>query len=1410
MAIDVSVPIRVRVDPGALIERPYDIEEALGTALARALANSREHVLANRKGAIELTVEAPEFSWMGDGLADVAAGLREDIESQLTTIIEQTAVSAGIHNPGMGRKRSHRPWFVRNAVYFHVRVGDLLEYYQALGKRGAGEDYLALYHDQLDDIRWAGAWLVQVNKTFWLPDLVPIIAARAGELSKLRANETIVWGYSTQERDRLRLSTVDRDGAVLSKTPNMWQQNTWRVSGEYEESTLYPGAWLLFVRTTLPDISLMSLGFLFDELEFKLTYRDVSFLIHEESFQRIFKVQWKDFLSELGGEPATLKVLPFEVMKRVHYTTLRYLLDAEVANRVSSEAAYFGGLNFLNRSTIDQLPAAARNAAADASNPDTLALDDGKREGHWEVPWAGAVIYTVMQPSGYEIEVAQYRPAARVLAQEFIASLSQELDYHWGYRTLSFMHRNFGWRGFKEFEYFLEQLDEAGQFSTFFRLCEAMDIFELLQMATVLAAGTKYALRDDVVRGSKTLNQRQTAALQHAYDVERQQVLIHHDEDARLGVGQVFGDAWSPFIITKEIQQIKEAKRAQLEKAVEEEGQAAFKRFLMGEDLRELTQEQLMEEIIKKAVEKVGFTEDDVETVDLERSVRLLEIKDSWDEGFRRFYVTWEFVERIEGSTGWQSVPGTKRTTKEAELEEMLVFWSIASSYEVWKYFTIGITAVGLIFVAAELGVIAALIKLGGGAWVVGTAVTVSVLIYMGRVIFTDAEWSIEGFLTAALDGYLFVLGFRFGGLVGRAIAKKIGYNTVEATVRGWLVERLAVGAIGGASSGFLTTFSHGAIRVMTGKGDWPTLGEYVTNMGIGLVLGVLGEYAIGLTGIALKSATGPSLLRNAEDAAGVVRAAGISPQRWAASATEALGNFKAAMGRAFDKALAESAATSLTGRIVEITEALGGRYFIGRRVLELADVPLTRSAIEGIERFLGASLQLDDAASHALFRRLAGNQAYTTRVLEAFAKLETANIERLLQSGQLDNFVTESASRNFIEIFETVGAGRTWQLLERHFAVDVTAAEAFCARLVRRPLDQRAWAIDTLVRPNQAISSEAVLQVTQKLGVPAAEVVGQLDTVYNTVRNHLPGRAADVDAALIRVQSDNTPQFLEFLGAVGRGSGNLRRLLDENMHLALANAPICTTYARGGNLNVLRRLVTPGNPQATISTVEAFERLLVEQGRVGLTGPQIEAIVNRLAPAGVATGPGITSITEIATQAGLPGAVTPEQVVTIVTDLIADNVQPRVAFQMLEVPPGQTITDVIVSGAGGGSPDVVFRNAFGGHIGREAVSSTLATVPPAGRSVQQHLETNIAGNIVDKIDDYLRGTPTRRGFSFVSRELDLQIRQPTAAGVDLAGINLPTTCRNAIAAADLATHVSTLNRIRFYDPAGNLIFTWP
>src|SRR6266481_3641098 len=307
------------------------------------------------------------------------------------------------------RRRGGRPWFIRKAINFHASVGDFLDFVEHLTPEESLPDKI-LYIDRYADLRWVSLWLVQINEDHTLTELEEILFARVTQLSQVHATQILAYGLGTTESIRQQLIKTDKDGVVGREMPGMLPRNARRVVGSGGNTLIRQGGWVLFASMVLPKVVAGEIFSYLNEVAVSLPLHALDFIVDGNSFERLFSINWNDFLSEFGDEPATLRILPVSIKRRVLFRTLKYLIEPTVAANVDLNAAYFGNLYLLNQSRLDWLPAAARTPIRQQTNDLTLALSESQREGWWEPRWIGAFVYAVISPTEQESSLARLQP----------------------------------------------------------------------------------------------------------------------------------------------------------------------------------------------------------------------------------------------------------------------------------------------------------------------------------------------------------------------------------------------------------------------------------------------------------------------------------------------------------------------------------------------------------------------------------------------------------------------------------------------------------------------------------------------------------------------------------------------------------------------------------------------------------------------------------------------------------------------------------------------------------------------------------------------------------------------------------------------------------------------------------------
>jgi HopA1 effector protein family len=1024
--INCYIPIKVRITGDLGSVQAEQLEETLTLAVARRIALATREMKA-REGRIpppqfHRPVIALPDTLSHDQQADVRALVYRSISratQKSTTGDEGSPIATRLdiipasYTPpqhhgrpaSMALQTRGRPWIIRKAINFHARIGAFLDFVESLQPNRTLEDKV-LYIDQFDKLRWVSLWLVQFNQDYTLQKLKEVLSKRALELSRVRNNQVLAYGLGTTETLRQALIDLDEDNQVSKEIPSFVTLNTRRVFGS--------GGWVLFASMVLPKIELLDVGTPSMEVQIALKLRDISFLMPPELFEQRFFISWPEYIQELGETPVTLRLQPVSVVKRVHQLALQYLMEQMVLQNLHNERgadfdfdAYYGRLFVLNNSALEKFPPSARSRAEALTDDVTRRLDDVAVAGDLAPNWKAVFAFAVLMVDDESVGTARYRPETRRLTPLLLAKLQGDEDSsEWQNELLNFLRNHFDTNppetrpaGGTVFEYVLADLESQGQFDGLFDKVERSERLALQQQLVRLALATRYAGHERVRRLLELLQKRVLSRRTHIYRPAEGEIWLERKQSAIVSLNTALGDVDSIYIFEHDDKRLKPDRIPDFREALKTEREELIKRILKGQDTKQYTEEEFLRTVMAAAVQRIHLSEDDFEKVTIQRSIRLLRVKACTVEALPRFFVTFEFVERVKGE-GWQSV--SKPISEiEDEFEARLIYWQLGRAGEMYEKMGMAITIVGLIAIAWEVGLIAALVEAAGGATAVLVSIAISELIYVIRVVFGKAELSLRGFLEAALDGYLMSLGFNGANFLGGFAARAIGTESLKSVVGGWVAERLIVGVVGGAGTAALATFSHDLINIATGEGGWSDFGTYVRNIALGAAVGIAIEF-VGMPVLKSLGRTALESLTDARELAKLIRAEGISAVRWTSLITEGLSNVRARLSVIIGDVAAQGFVKAMSERLTEVGEQLGTR-FVSQRVLELAQATLTRTAGQGLEKLLTAA-ELNPSRALSLFNALADNPQQAVAFLELANGLEQSSIRRVLNSFSASN----------------------------------------------------------------------------------------------------------------------------------------------------------------------------------------------------------------------------------------------------------------------------------------------------------------------------------------------------------------------------------------------------------------------
>ncbi len=1044
-----------------------------------------------------------------------------------------------------------RPWRVLRALYLRARVdefGDYVESVAAGAEVPVGSELpeRALFDHLGDQERTVTVWLVEVRAAMTLGELARLVDARATELLGGGTGKTLISASSPMDRDLTSLAQFDRDGQI-ARMPVLRRTNARRISGTRGEARLLFGTRVVWAGMQLPEVTPATLLEAGPASTVRVPLAQLAGTVDAAVFEQRNGFPWQEVIDEAGGRPVRVDVLPLRARRAlgeraVSYAGHELLLSAgwptaEPGVVVDDWVADVGS---------DIVPQAVRDVAYawGASLPALPSAPHGRGQG--QAPRsappaprpapdvaAGVIVVSVAVHLPFDPETlgaARWRPVGRQLAARVRKLLSQDTgDLRWKYPVYEWMS-GLGQApqarppGGTPWEYALEDLDATGDLVRFFDAVEGADWETLTLRLLWHSTATRFRTHPRV----QALFERTRV---HWLDVRKNtyrpattgtpaSVEIDREEDQRITVGipgrDVLGDVSSAFILERTVKEIRPAAANRVREALEIERVELTRRIATGAQTREISQEQFLREVMASAAERAHLTDDDWVSVKIESSLRLLDVRWTPVHDLPFWTVQLVRVERREGARGWTTV-GTPFERSCDDFEAAIVYARLGKAGEFYMALGIAVSVIGLVAVAWEAGIIGALVAAGGGAKAILLSIAISELIYVVRVVFFDAELSLEGFLMAAVEGYLGAVGFRAGAMVAAPLARSIGTATVRQVWAGIIVEKLAVGIVGGSATAALSRFAHDVVDIAIHDGHLSSWRTYVHDMGIGAAFGVLAEFSLAPVMRAIGSG-GRTALTSVGDLVEQLRADKFTLAQFGAATTEALANLRASAAMFAQDVAVSGLAGAFAQRAEQMFTAWAASA-TARRVLELSGATFTRQATQGLERFLAAA---EDPASAEATRRLAATFAKqpqeAVRLMEVLASLDAAQARHLMTgtfnaTGDLAAFLgriahyTPDQQRGILALLAEAdlvtlppGAGSTAQeiaqrQLEGALRVQAEAARRQGAQLRREALTRsaRADVARASGNPTRASTLDAEARALEDRAADAERVASDL-----------------------------------------------------------------------------------------------------------------------------------------------------------------------------------------------------------------------------------------------------------------------------------------------------------------------------
>lgn len=1170
--VSCRVPVDVAVT-GRLTERQLrELEQGVTAAVLDQLAEVRRQLAARGYENAPRDVLPPFVTVTGE----VPDAERRNLDATLVRAINAATAESGIGARARplarrgGAPRSRRTVRVRSGPPLRIvsrgtavtTIGGFTEYFAEFGEGAGGSLELlrALYADRTDQMLTVLTRRVAINRPMPLDAVVEWLSGRATAATP--EGTVAFWVYTTRHEAPLRLAEIaeETEGDFELMTHHFGSVGTLPDGTDF----VLPGAEVFFAYAYLPRITAQDVMELVSPsaLTVNLPIRELGFLADQESFGRLLGVPWDDYVREFGDQISQLFILPFETLSFVHYRVVNYFLHDYIARQISSETAYFARTRILSDSAIAELPAQARSVAAAQSNPASRAATEADQFGVYEAGWRGAFIYAVFELTEEQQARALHRPEALRIAGELADLIrnARPRSIEWIAEMLRAFAGPFcsasNATQVAQFDMALDELDRLGLLEGLFEAIERARYYTLHERLVRFTSAGRYADHPLAVQTRGILNQRATTFREHDYDPERNVLFLEKNHQAMVPAGGDVGDVSGRYIFEAEDFELPPALQSRFEARALQKAEELAAAILAGRDTTAYTSESFTRQALVRAAEELDITDEDFVKRIKQISARFHGVERVVEGGVERYYVTWSLVERYRGSRTWNEVEGTRRRELVGYFEETLALWRIIQGFEGLQILAaavgIGTVAiVGLVFLPE-------LIALGGGLKLVLASIAISELIYFGRLIFTDETFSFEGFALAALDGYLFAVGFRFGALVAEGVGLRVLSSATTQTLgRARVVTLMTRGAVGGGTTGFLVRFSHDIYEIGVGRrSDFSSLGEYALHIGLGTVLGVVGELAVNavmtrvLAAFAAAGRPGSATAIELSAVARRLSEEGVTFSRFVAESQVALTILRDRLAGVLDDAIAGSLRSRFREVIAQVRReypaALRSQRFI--QGLDLINLRLGPEGISGLERFIRVvGTEFDDAAALALVRGLrSAGEGRAHQFFNALGAVDEVTLSGLARAGQLRPFLDSEFALGF--------AADAPQLLSRllrsRFRHQVREFDAFIRELsdltVDRALRQRVMMV-LLDQPRLPI--DAVMTTVARLGALTDDAVNGLLSLFRVDRT-----AAELTALLRATSARSLPRLLGLSRALG--PADMAALMERGVALQFARSP--------------------------------------------------------------------------------------------------------------------------------------------------------------------------------------------------------------------------------------------------------------
>ncbi|MFF3650950.1 hypothetical protein ACFYXV_20215 [Streptomyces sp. NPDC002181] len=877
--IHVRVPVRITLtgEPGP--EELAALTRRLTALVARRLAQAEREIGRGHRTPPRATADS--------------TGVREAYEPgrDVDEGYALPSYAAAGRRTGVPVRRPPAPWTVVATVRARIEVGRFLDYVGEV--LGQPFPQAALYRSLAGSARPVDVWLVRLDEPRAAGALGQELVVRSSAAEK-GGNTEPAWAVAGWADALHRLTEADESAAVAARIPRL------------------PPRHVVFAAMRLPRVGLADVAVPGPGLLVAMTVREAGFCVDEALFERATGVPWSRYAEEYASDrttvwtqPAVLR--PASTMVRTPAGIEREALFLLLDRQAGAAPGHREPAARLFVAEGDALPGVPESVLRAAEWP----AEPGER-----VLYCRAEFDLDPQTLG----AAFFGPQARRLAAG-IAPLLGEDGFGAALETLlDESAPQAGGRLGSLFQYVLTSIERRGRLGEFFESADATRRFALRLRLLRQCEATPYAQHERVRALRAGLARERTATTAHAYTVGgpgQGAVRLDRRSDGMVLAGRLLGDADLLYRKTLTVTRPKPGRAEALRTALLAERERMVEGILSGGDPRVYDDGEFAAAAVERAARAARITADDFEDAEVEYGIRLLEVYASQEQGLPSHEVRFEVVSRVEGhGAQWQTAAGPLREPVGA-FEARLVQWRLGRAGEAYRIAGFAVVAAGGLALAWEAGVVASLVRLGGGLRAVGVGIGVSEGLYLLKILLRQEEATAGGFLTAAVDGYLGAIGYRIGAGLGGWAGGRIGTATLRGRIASWITGKLVTGAVGGAAGAALETFAH---DIVDGHGS--DIDAYVAGMGFQAVVGVVAAFTVDPFLRALVARAGPTLVKAAL-LTRLLSGEGVTAERWAESMALTRRRMEQTLGQGLSAAEARAWTRALGERVDEAAHEL-------------------------------------------------------------------------------------------------------------------------------------------------------------------------------------------------------------------------------------------------------------------------------------------------------------------------------------------------------------------------------------------------------------------------------------------------------------------------------------------------------